>query len=488
MNRQRSGLLLVLLVSLLLSAIYSPPYNVKTNDKYVYEYAGMSILKGKAPYRDFFDHKPPLIFFWNAAALAMGPRGLWLMDVALVLLATVLFYKLCVKSDLPFPWLLPLLFNLIIRNFLLSRDVGSTREYTALFQLIFFCVLMGSYRYRYLVMGLLSGLVFFMQQEQVLPLAPFLLYTILGKGTVPLLRRITELMLGFLAVLFPILIYFAVHHSLEYFWHDAFLFNLTFYTGDRKSPGEHFRTIKTLLDRANLEIPFLTALVLGVISLFLRHKNKALLITALAALILGMSAELIGGRADGRGGSYEFPGYLLPLSAGVCIVLFLVFSFGEDVIFADMRAQLPYAVLLCTSLSYTSLQHSAHLRKWDEVKATPELAWLRQQKPSDYQLFLFFDNDHIYYYNELNILAPSPWIYQHFWKNYPAWDPDQALLRGIGQDLLSHRTRYIIFDPENAALFSNPRNRDWWMAFLSAHYVQMPVPGNDRSLIWRIRP
>src|SRR5882757_6931766 len=177
MNRQNRGLLFVLFASLLLGMLYLPAYNPLSGDKEIYRYIGRVMLKGGVPYKDVFDHKPPLIFFLNYAALLLGGDwGQWLIDTCLALLATGLFFQLGRKYKLPYPWLLPLLFNLMIRDFYMCLGMGMTREYTAMFQLIFFCVLLGKYRHRYFLLGLLSGLIFFTQQDQVLALAPFFLY------------------------------------------------------------------------------------------------------------------------------------------------------------------------------------------------------------------------------------------------------------------------------------------------------------------------
>src|SRR6202012_3596350 len=146
-------------ISVLLSLMYLPPYDMPCGDKEVYRYVGRVMLKGGVPYRDVFDHKPPLIFFLNYAALLPGGNyGLWIIDTCLVLLVTGMFYSLCKKYRLPLPWILPLLFNLMLRDFMMSLGMGMTREYTAIFQMIFFCVLLGKYKYRYFILGLLSGL------------------------------------------------------------------------------------------------------------------------------------------------------------------------------------------------------------------------------------------------------------------------------------------------------------------------------------------
>src|SRR5450755_3488170 len=87
-----------------------------SDDKIIYKYFGLLIYKGGIPYRDAFDNKPPLIFFLNAVTWFTSYHITWLIDSLLVLLATWLFYNLCKKNNLAWPWFLPLLFNLIIRN------------------------------------------------------------------------------------------------------------------------------------------------------------------------------------------------------------------------------------------------------------------------------------------------------------------------------------------------------------------------------------
>src|SRR5262249_12585228 len=154
----------------------------------IYRYIGRVIERGGTPYRDVFDHKPPLIYFLNYAAILLGGDwGQWLIDATLALLATLLFYRLCRRYKLPFPWLLPLLFNLMIRDLLLCVGMVMTHEYTAIFFFIFFCVFRDARRYRYFLMGLMAGLTFFMQQDQVLALLPFFVYAFLAKGSMPLL-------------------------------------------------------------------------------------------------------------------------------------------------------------------------------------------------------------------------------------------------------------------------------------------------------------
>ncbi len=253
------------------------------------------------------------------------------------------------------------MFNLLLRDHLLSLGFNMTRVFTAYFMLFFFCILLGKSRYRYFGLGLLSTLILFTQQDQFLAIAPFLVYALLTADVLTVQSRILHMGAGALMIIIPIFGYFAIHHALVDFWEVAFKFNFATYIAPHKSWGDHFRTIKRVLDNANYELPFMIALVLGIAALFLQNSRKGLVLAALAALFLTMVPEYLGGRLDFSGVLRDFPYYFLPLSSSICILLFTVFAFTEDRVLAGRRAQATYAALLCCSLIYTALQHGTHL-------------------------------------------------------------------------------------------------------------------------------
>ena len=488
MNRQHYSLLFVLGACLLLCLAWCPLYDSLLDDKEFFKYTGMALLRGNVPYRDFFDHKPPLIYFIHCAGLYFGPWGLWTINTLLALLTTYLFFQLNKRHQLPFPWLLPLLFNLMIRNPLVNMGINLTREYTAFFTLLFFCILAGRSRYRHFLLGFLSALIFFTQQDQFLLLIPFLIYALISDPAPPQ-RPVIWLGVGFLSVTVPILLYFASNHGLGYFWEDAFQFNFSVYTAEKKSFGDHFRSIKYALDAINFELPVIIAMILGIAALFMQNKKRGLLIAALVALLLTLSPEFMGGRSNAWNEPGYFITYYLPLSATVCILLFVVFAFTEDKLLTGRKARLPYIFLLCCSLGYTALQNITHLKKNadDPIRKVPELAWLRQQNPGDYQFYVFNNNQYIIFYNELKILAPSRWLYHHFWVNYENWDPDHKILQNISEDLLRHRTAYILMDPATLSTFRNPANRDWWISFMNTWYEPVTVSGSTSHILWRLK-
>jgi 4-amino-4-deoxy-L-arabinose transferase-like glycosyltransferase len=484
-QRQNYSLLLLLLASVVMNLVYTPYYNPLSCDTEVYRYVSLVMKKGGVPYRDVFDHKPPLIYFISYTGLFLGGWLQWIFNTLLAVLATLLFYRLGKKYRLAFPWLLPLLFNLMLRDFLICGTGGNTREYTTVLTLIFFCVLMGEQRWRYYILGFLAGLIFFFQQDQIFALIPFFIYALIRKEDIPLHHRIFGSAAGGLLVAAPIVLYFALNHALTPFWRDAFGFNFGWYTTAIKSSfGDHFRRVKQVLDAGNYEVPFLVAVSLGVGSLMWRSSNKRLVLTSLAAVILSISPEFMGG----RGTMGTFYHYYLPLSATLCILLFCVFAFIKEPFLQERKAMGIFGVLVCTSVSYTFLQHITHLvpRKENHVVASPELVYLRQHPPGDYQLYEFGNHNYVCAYNEFRILAPSTWIYHHFWHFYANWDKDLSILGSIEQDLLRHRTAYIIdaiTDPVEE--FHDPAAFTSWRSFLLENYQQVPLTDTTGVTLWK---
>ena len=486
-QRSNYSLIIVLAAPVLLNLLFTPYSNPVFCDTETYRYVSLVMMKGGVPYRDVFDHKPPLIYFVSYTGLFLGGWLQWLVDTLLAMLATFLFYRLCRKYRLPYPWLLPLLFNLMLRDFIIFVTAGLTREYTTILLLIFFCVLMSEHRRRYYGLGILSGLIFFFQQEQVLALIPFFIYDLTRRREkdVPAGRRIMAIAAGGLTVAAPIILYFAFHHALAAFWRDAFGFNFGVYTTSiRESFGDHLKRAKRILDYGNYEVPFLVAVTLGISALLFRGSNKRLIGACLAAVALSITPEFMGG----RGTMGDIRHYYLPLSASLCMLLFSVFAFTEEPFLQAKKVHAIFGVLVCTSLGYIALQHGTHLapRSQREVPASPALRYLRQHPPGDYQLYEFGDHAYIYAYNEFRILAPSRWVFHHLWTVYDNWDMDHAILRSIGQDLLRHRTSYIIDCIDDPAKhFHDPEAYVIWHSFLVEHYQQVALTDTSGVTLWK---
>jgi hypothetical protein len=487
-RKEHYWLLFLILGSIALNFLNSPLSGIFSDDKEIFKYAGLVIYKGGVPYRDFFDHKPPLIFFLNSFNWYVNPWFTWLLDTLLVLFATILFYWLCRKNKLAWPWFLPVLFNLLIRYSLVSFGNGMTREYTAAFLLIFFCVMQGSARYKYYILGLLTALTFWMQQDAIFTLAPFFLYSVFAEGSVSgeTGKRVLSITAGVLTISIPILFYFDSHKSLSYLWNDGFLFNMNA-PGTHVSFIEKIKSIKHAIHESEFEMAFYTALILGIASLFLRNKKPGLLYMALLALILSFAGEFISGRLS-AGNAFIY--YLLPLASTIPILAYVVFTGSPSSFFQDKSAQIILYFILSATLFLGTLRFAAGFRfsygkeKW--FAGTPEIEYLDTQDLGDYQLFVFDDSNLIYLYNKYKILAPSPWIYQYFWNWSIDWDRDNKIFHSIIQNLQLHKTRFILDCSGARNDIKNKTVQIEWQQFLQSQYKLIMKDSSNRKL-WGIQ-
>ena len=486
----KTGYFFVLISSLLLSLLYCPPVDPVRDDQQVYQYAGMLIAKGGVPYLELFDHKPPLIYFLYWPGYWLGSWGPWIIDALFVAGATLFFYKRCKEKQLPFPALLPLLFNLLLRNYFVCEGVGMTREYTSIFLLIAFCILMGRPRYAFFCLGLLAAATFFTQQEQLLIFLPLLVYAFATdlSTTHQFLTRLLQAIAGGLIITGPILLYFAAHHALAAFWRDAFLFNFKWYA-DKRPIGEQYRVIHTALITSHLGFILLISSTLAATALLLRTKQKWLICTILLSTGLAFAPEMISGRMAAVANSFYY--YLAPFSAILPILVFAVWTAADHPFINSRISHAVFGFLLCAPVLYTAIEHATHLRLDNDatVRNRPEYKFLRSQPLSDYELYVFGNGLWPALYNDFRILAPSPWIYHHFWKWYPRWDPDQQILMSIGRDLLTHRTRYVV-DLSNQIWFhfANPSASQWWKSFLKQHYKPLDIKGTPDIIVWQLDP
>ena len=489
MKKERYSLLLIILGSISLNIMNLPFLEIYSDDKEIFKYAGLVIYKGGVPYRDFFDHKPPLIYFLNSLNWYSGAWLPWLLDTMLVVFATLLFYWLCRKSKMAWPWFLPLIFNLLIRYSLVSYGTGMTREYTTIFLLMFFCIMQGSAKYKFYLMGILTGLAFWMQQDSILTFAPFIFFSFFTSSenpTVSISKKLFTLSLGFMIISIPVFSYFILHRSLTWLWNDAFAFNLHT-PGIPVSISEKIKSCKHALHEVEFEMPFYTALTLGIASLFLKSKKPALLYTSILALFLSFSAELISGRMK-PGTSFVY--YLLPLAATIPILVYVVFNDTQVFFLQDKRAQLIFNILTSITLVLGTLRYASGFtfsgNKENKYAITPGIEYLKSQSVADYELYVFDDSNFMYLYNYFGILSPSPWIYQYFWSWSPTWDADNKIFHSILNDLHTHKTRFILDCSESHNSFRNRSAFGEWKKFLESNYSLVFKDNSNRKL-WRIQ-
>ena len=87
----------VLLCSLLMTLFaQSNPFQLSfVGDTAVFIYIAKEIMEGGMPYRDFFDHKGPLIYLFDALGLLIDDRvGIWIVELTIIFITFLFAYKI----------------------------------------------------------------------------------------------------------------------------------------------------------------------------------------------------------------------------------------------------------------------------------------------------------------------------------------------------------------------------------------------------------
>jgi 4-amino-4-deoxy-L-arabinose transferase-like glycosyltransferase len=218
---------------------------VPPRDSGVFLYTGWRITQGEIPYRDVWDHKPPLIYFIDAFGLSLTPGsrwGVWGLEVLCLSTSALLLYRLVRRLNGTIPAVLSSFLFLLSTVFVI--DGGNlTTEYAIPLQIGILSLAenidlpspgtpnRSSLRHMFWI-GVLAGALFFMKQNTVGAAAAVVLaWLFLSKkfgdfrsGLVSLLALIA----GGLAVCLPIILYFVMHGAGADFWSDAFFYNLVY--------------------------------------------------------------------------------------------------------------------------------------------------------------------------------------------------------------------------------------------------------------------
>lgn len=478
MNSKYIPYLIVGVIAFALCFLYFPPFDIFFDDKEIFKYTGFLIAKGKVPYKDFFDHKPPLIFFINFLSSLVGNWGLYILDAMLVMAAALKFLQVNIKYKVCFPIVLPIIFLLILKNSTISFGLGMTREYTTILLLMAFCGLLSTHKYKYFFQGLFAALIFFLQQEQIIIFLPFFISSLifdLKFNVKKLFQIFTQFLLGCLVITVPIVFYFLINGALLHFWQSAFLFNSQWYTGEIKpSFFAIIVQLKNYIYDLKFEILLIGALLMAGVSLFFGNKKKGFLIAAIISIPFSFISEFLSGKLTMGNASTAY--YLLPLAATIPFTLFLVFAFTEKQIFQNKIHQFIYSALFLINLILNIIVYKTNYYKYsqDYIRESKELLYLSQYPPKDYELYIFNNSNYTYAYNKFEVLTPSKWLYHFFWNWYPNWDNSGQILHSITKDLKVHQTKYIIYD-KNAMNFKSATNARHWNNFIDSFYK--PVPG-----------
>jgi len=229
---------IVVLCGVLCILLPTSPLNMKFTyrDSGVFLYTGWRILNGELPYRDIWDHKPPVIFYINAAGLALTNNsrwGVWLIELVLLFLAAWMGYQLIKKVFGLFPAIFSLLLWLL-SLVPLFQGGNFTTEFTLPLQFAALCLFYNSDQLehkdlRFFLIGLTGAIAFFTKQTAIgiwITIIVYLSIQRLIAGQVKQwLRELSYIFLGGVSITTLVAVFFGVQGAFAQFWSAAFKYN-----------------------------------------------------------------------------------------------------------------------------------------------------------------------------------------------------------------------------------------------------------------------
>jgi hypothetical protein len=215
---------------------------VPSIDSGVFLYDGQQILNGKLPYRDFWDHKPPLVFYLNALILKIYPEGwwgIWWFQVLWGTLGAYLCYSL-LKEQIP----MPLAALVSSGSIMLFHHFGGSGNFTEFYAIIFFYLAFISFlkirseeniKIYSFILGLSFALSFMFRQNSIstwLSIGIFFSVEFILDIAKNRIKDFIPAVFGSLIGLFFVLLPFILEKSLVDFWDVAFAYQFIYIKTD----------------------------------------------------------------------------------------------------------------------------------------------------------------------------------------------------------------------------------------------------------------
>jgi hypothetical protein len=208
-------------------------------DSGVFLYFGWRILNGDIPYRDLWDHKPPVIFYIDALGQLITNNsrwGVWLIEFIGLFIAAYIGFLLVKKLLGLYPAIFSLFLWLLTLVFVIEGG-NLTTEYTLPLQFAAFWLIYDSNKpnfpnWRWFLVGLIGAIAFFTKQTAIGVWIAIILYLTLQRLKSGQVKRWSRELLfiavGGLAFCFCVVVFFAFNGGLEQFWSAAFRFNFVY--------------------------------------------------------------------------------------------------------------------------------------------------------------------------------------------------------------------------------------------------------------------
>ncbi len=423
------------ILSLLLALLcFSNPFSKvgTATDSSVFIYIAKRINEGELPYRDYFDHKGPILYLINWVGVNFC-GGIWLIEY-LTILITVLFTQKILKKVFEFNDLEASFLNLVINsNLIFFLTGGNYTELYALPVITLALYLMLTIRERdkkryHFFIGLLMGLVFCLRANMI---AVWLTYYLMVTMKCLKNKKVKEFLsifiyssLGFLSVLGIMAIFLAKLDILKECIECYLLFNLKYAVYSQRN----------LLSIVNYFVLSSNSILYFVILLFLGIMLQKLKLFSLCYMLLSFAIVLQPRNPFLHYGIILVPTFIIPIAN--------LYSWLKK----NLKEKISRNVVIITFLSclliWPLLQYLVRftmINRLGNIKSNKiEVAQYITANSLEKDKILVVGND-CEIYLLTNRIAASKYLYQT-----PIYKVDSNLLKQLLKDIEENKPQLII--------------------------------------------
>ncbi|MBR6412398.1 MAG: hypothetical protein IKS41_04480 [Alphaproteobacteria bacterium] len=236
-----------------------------SQDQTVYQYIGKVVSEGQVVYRDVFDHKGPVTYFWYALGSVISTLwGVWLLNFILLIEILLLTFKLLLRFTKPWIALGIIVFVFSSLNYI--HGIGNTETLSLLPLTLFLDIFCAYMQKRTLnkkdgiLLGICLALPLLIKPTHLIIPATLGLYALFvgyKRRDINTLKQISlPALLTFTTIMSSVLFYFAYHHALSDFWDSYILFNLS-YAKQQATWQRQLQAVRSFFVQPVFIVPFI---------------------------------------------------------------------------------------------------------------------------------------------------------------------------------------------------------------------------------------
>ncbi|MBI4402968.1 MAG: hypothetical protein HY537_02330 [Deltaproteobacteria bacterium] len=443
----------------------------------------MLIQQGAVPYRDAFDHKPPVIYFAAASFHSLGPWGLWTAQALASAIASFLLFFAAKKLCWRWPLFYAFAFPMLLRHPLFIQGGGLTRELSASLTMSVFCIGVLRPKYYGILQGFLIATIVLTQQNELLGAVPLLVWSFIEAEEKR--KLFLQWTVGCIALFASFALFFALHSSLRDFAEGALLFNLRYYLKQPTPFLERYRSaLQVLWDNRYLSIVIVSVVSKIVASTIApaARRSGGLFFWVLIAFFMESISISISDR--------QYPHYFLGIVPHILLLAGLFIKNIDD-FYSKPIPVLPFLTQLCAiglvvtllpairkTPSFEKLFGPHNIHKYEEA-FKPIKPFLQSVENKRGQFLAFRSVEALSLNTDFNIIAPTRWPISEVWDHFPKWDLDGTKFQNMIGDIDRWQTQYIL-DYSVHKPMDNKALQSVWDNYVNKNYFLVLKEANWR--------